>query len=89
MTLRNNDRASAGSGINVLLALFAGGLMGLVLRIMVLPIVDMSRSETDSGVALRGISYSETIIVYFGLAVLVTATFYLLTSAIIDRRYGA
>lgn len=88
MKLRNDERGAGGSGFNFLLALFCGGLMGLVLRYMITPVMDMARTQTDSTVALRGIAYTETVIVYFGLGVLITATFYLLTTAIIDRRYG-
>lgn len=88
MTLRTDERGSAGSGFNYILALVCGGIMGLVLRYMALPIMDMARTDTNSDVALRGVNYTETVIVYFGLAVLFTATFYLLASAIIDRRYG-
>lgn len=88
MSLLENERGAAGSGFNFLLVLVCGAIMGLVLRYMVMPIMDMARADTNSDVALRGIGYTETVIVYFGLVVLFTATFYLLATAIIDRRYG-
>lgn len=88
MRLRDDTRASAGSGFNFLLVLVAGGLMGLVLRYMVLPIMEMAREQTNSDVALQGISYTETVVAYFGLAVLAIGAFYLIVGAILDRRFG-
>lgn len=78
----------SGTGLNFLLALGAGAILAYVLRQFAMPITSMARSETNDPTAIRAISYSETVIMYFALVVLLTAFFYLLTSAIVDRRFG-
>lgn len=89
MRLRDDTRASAGTGINFLLALVAASIVAYMLRLMVLPFIDMAQADTNSDVALQGLQYSKTVVMYFALVALFTAFFYFITSAINDRRIGA
>lgn len=86
--LRNDTRGSSGAGLNFLLALGAGALMGYLLQAFIRPFIDLGRAETTSDTALRALSYSEAVILYFGLVVLLTAFFYLITNALVNRRLG-
>mgnify|MGYP000459246308 CR=1 FL=1 len=88
MRLRTDARGSAGTGFNFLLALGAGALLSLMLRQIALPFVEKGRAATTDPTATTALGYTETAVRYWPAVILLTAFFYFVGQAVIDRGVG-
>lgn len=88
MPLRTDTRGSAGTGLNFLLALGAGALLAFILRQIALPFVERGRAATNDPTALTALGYTETAVEYWPAVILLTAFFWFVGQALIDRGLG-